>query len=66
MIVRTQIGNGLYAFIENATLNKIPFYQTIKDIIAQLTGKQKGLFRKVALISIGNTGMSATGIYTAC
>ena len=61
MIVRTQIGSGLYAFIENITLNKIPGYQTIKDIIAQITGKQKGLFRKVALIRVGNTGMSATG-----
>lgn len=61
MVVRTQIGNGLYTFIENITLNKIPGYQTIKDIIAQITGKQKGLFRQVALIRISDTGMSATG-----
>lgn len=61
MIVRTQIGSGLYQFMENRTLYRIPGYKTIKDIVAQITGKQKGLFRKVVLIQVGNTGVSATG-----
>ena len=61
MIVRTRIGNGLYQFMENITLYRIPGYQTIKDIVAQITGKQKGLFKKVALIKVGQTGVSATG-----
>ena len=61
MIVRTQIGSGLYQFIENITVLRIPGYKTIKDIVAQITGKQKGLFRKVALINVGKTGVTATG-----
>lgn len=61
MIVRTQIGGGLFQFLERITLCKIPGYKTIKDITAQITGKQKGFFRKVALIKVGNTGVSATG-----
>jgi uncharacterized membrane protein len=61
MIVRTQIGSGLYQFLENMTLSRIPGYKTIKDIVAQITGKQKGLFRKVVLIKVGNTGVAATG-----
>lgn len=61
MIVRTQMGGSLYAFVENVTLNKIPGYITIKDIIAQITGKQKGLFRKVVLVKLSNTEISLTG-----
>jgi len=61
MIVRTQIGSGLYQFFERIILFKIPGYKTIKEITDQISGKQKGLFRKVALISVGNTGVSATG-----
>jgi len=61
MIVRTQIGSGLYHFLENMTLSRIPGYKAIKDIVAQITGKQKGLFRKVALIKVGATGVVATG-----
>ena len=61
MVVRTQIGSGLYQFMENMTLYRIPGYKTIKDIVAQITGKQKGLFRKVVLVRVGNTGVAATG-----
>lgn len=61
MIVRTQLGGGLFQFIERITLFKIPGYKTIKDITAQITGKQKGLFKKVVLIQVGNTGVTATG-----
>ena len=61
MVVRTRIGGGLYQFFEKITLFKIPGYQTIKDITGQITGKNKGLFKKVALISVGNTGVTATG-----
>ena len=61
MLVRTQIGGSLYEFVEKITLFRIPGYKTIKDIVAQISGKQKGLFRKVALIRVGNTGVSATG-----
>lgn len=61
MIVRTQIGGGLFKFLEGITLSRIPGYKMIKDITSQITGKQKGLFRKVALIQVGNTGVAATG-----
>ena len=61
MVVRTQIGSGLYQFMENMTLYRIPGYKTIKDIVAQISGKQKGLFRKVVLVRVGNTGVAATG-----
>lgn len=61
MIVRTQIGKGLYQFFERMILFRIPGYKTVKEITDQLSGKQKGLFREVALINVGNTGVSATG-----
>lgn len=61
MVVRTRIGHGIYLLLENITLVKIPGYTTIKDIVAQITGKQKGLFKKVVLVKVGNTGVSATG-----
>jgi len=61
MIVRTHIGGSLFHFFERITLFRIPGYKVIKDITAQITGKQKGLFRKVVLVQVGNTGVSATG-----
>ena len=61
MIVRTRMGGSLFEFLESKTLSKIPGYNTVKDIIAQVTGKQKGLFRKVAMIKVGETGVVATG-----
>ena len=64
MIVRTQIGNNLFQITERMLLFKIPGYRTVKEITEQISGKQKGLFRKVALITVGNTGVSATGFVT--
>lgn len=64
MIVRTQIGNNLFQISERMLLFKIPGYRTVKEITEQISGKQKGLFRKVALITVGNTGVSATGFVT--
>jgi len=61
MIVRTQLGNNLYQIIERIILFKIPGYKTVKEITEQISGKQKGLFKQVALITVGNTGVSATG-----
>ena len=61
MIVRTHIGGSLFQFLERITISRIPGYKMIKDITAQITGKQKGLFRKVVLVQVGNTGVSATG-----
>jgi len=64
MIVRTQVGNNLFQITERILLFKIPGYRTVKEITEQISGKQKGLFRKVALITVGNTGVSATGFVT--
>lgn len=64
MIVRTQVGNNLFQITERILLFKIPGYKTVKEITDQISGKQKGLFRKVALITVGNTGVTATGFVT--
>lgn len=61
MIARTHIGGSVFQFMESITLFRIPGYKTIKDITAQITGKQKGLFRKVVLAQVGNTDITATG-----
>ena len=61
MIVRTLLGNSLYEVIERMILFRIPGYKTVKELTDQISGKQKGLFRKVALINVGHTGVSATG-----
>jgi uncharacterized membrane protein len=61
MIVRTRIGNGLYQFFEKYILFRIPGYKAIKEITDQISGKQKGLFRKVVLVNLGEKGASVTG-----
>ena len=61
MVVRTRFGGSLFRFFERKTFYQIPGYSMIKDITSQIAGKQKGLFRKVALIKVGNTGVAATG-----
>jgi len=61
MLVRTRIGNGLYQFFENNILFRIPGYKAIKEITDQISGKQKGLFRKVVLVSLADKGVSVTG-----
>ena len=61
MVVRTRFGGSLFRFFERKTFYQIPGYSMIKDITSQITGKQKGLFRKVVLVKVGNTGVAATG-----
>lgn len=61
MLVRTRIGNGLYQFFEKHLLFRIPGYKAIKEITDQVSGKQKGLFRKVVLVSLADKGFSVTG-----
>ena len=61
MVVRTRFGGSLFHFFERKTFYQIPGYSMIKDITSQITGKQKGLFRKVVLVKVGNTGVAATG-----
>jgi len=60
-LVRTRIGNGLYQFFEKYILFRIPGYKAIKEITDQISGKQKGLFRKVVLVNLGEKGVSVTG-----
>ena len=61
VVVRTRIGNGLYQFFEKYILFRIPGYKAIKEITDQISGKQKGLFRKVVLVNLGDKGVSVTG-----
>ena len=61
MLVRTKIGNGLYQLFENNILFRIPGYKAIKEITDQISGKQKGLFRKVVLVNLADKGVSVTG-----
>jgi len=61
MLVRTKIGNGLYQFFEQHILFRVPGYKAIKEITDQISGKQKGLFRKVVLVNLADKGVSVTG-----
>ena len=61
MLVRTRIGNGLYQFFEKHILFRVPGYKAIKEITDQISGKQKGLFRKVVLVNLADKGVSVTG-----
>jgi len=61
VLVRTRIGNGLYQFFEKHILFRIPGYKAIKEITDQISGKQKGLFRKVVLINLADKGVFVTG-----
>lgn len=61
MLVRTRFGSGLHSLFEKWTLERIPGYTTIKDLIAQVTGDKTGLFKYVALVNLGGNDYSATG-----
>lgn len=61
MLVRTRLGSGLHRLFEKWTLQRIPGYKTIKDLVSQVTGDKTGLFKYVALVKLGGNDYSATG-----
>ncbi|MDH5484482.1 MAG: DUF502 domain-containing protein [Gammaproteobacteria bacterium] len=61
LLTRTRFGKAAQTLFETRILSRIPGYNAIRDIIGQITGKQSGLFRGVVLVTLEDTGVSATG-----
>lgn len=61
LLTRTRLGKAIQTIFEKKILSRIPGYNTISDIVAQITGKQSGLFRSVVLVTLEDSGVSATG-----
>jgi uncharacterized membrane protein len=61
LLTRTRFGKAVQTLFEVKILSRIPGYNAISDIIGQITGKQSGLFRGVVLVTLEDSGLSATG-----
>lgn len=71
LAVRTQIGKEWFNFLELNILAKLPFYNTIKEIVQQVFGRKESSFSQVVLVKVFGSTMtgfvtdqSKNGIYT--
>jgi uncharacterized membrane protein len=64
LFIRTQIGKTSFKYIESTLLSRIPFYDTVKDIVQQFTGNKKTPFKQVVLADVFNNGTLMTGFVT--
>lgn len=64
LIVKTQFGKSIFAWVERGWLLKLPFYGTIKETVQQFSGAKEMPFKKVVLVDVFNTGTRMTGFVT--
>jgi uncharacterized membrane protein len=64
LFIRTQIGKTSFKYIESTLLSRIPFYDTVKDIVQQFTGNKKTPFKQVVLADVFNNSTLMTGFVT--
>lgn len=60
LIVNVSTGKRAFSFIERVFLERVPFYNTIKNIVEQLRGKDQP-FKEVVLCDPHNSGALMTG-----
>jgi len=63
LFLKTYIGKSFNNWIENMLLKRIPFYKSLKGIIKELTGKEKGVYTVVEVDLNGNN-TSVMGLQT--
>lgn len=61
LIVRTEFGKGLFHFVEENWLSRLPFYSTLRDTVQQFAGNGKTPFQKVVLVDPFGSGILMTG-----
>ncbi|MBT8219547.1 MAG: DUF502 domain-containing protein, partial [Bacteroidia bacterium] len=64
VIVQTQLGKSIFAWVEKEWLLKLPFYKAIKETVQQFSGSKDMPFSKVVLVDVFNTGTRMTGFVT--
>lgn len=64
LIVKTQFGSFMHRFVEKRILKSAPGYSMIKEIVAQLLGKEKPPFSQVALVDLYDNKALATAFVT--
>ncbi|MEN0045540.1 MAG: DUF502 domain-containing protein [Bacteroidota bacterium] len=71
LLVRTNFGNTIIKHFNTQYLSKLPFYNTIQEIVQQLFGKKENSFSQVVLVNVFDTLMTGfvtdehpNGIYT--
>lgn len=71
LFVRTRIGNTTFQYVEKEVLDRLPFYNTIREIVQQVFGKKESSFSQVVLLKVFGSTMtgfvtdqSANDIYT--
>lgn len=64
LVVETKIGKFAFEIFEERVLVRIPLYKIIKETIRQLFGKEKFLFKYVALVNLFDSDALVTGFVT--
>lgn len=64
LMMRTKIGSGIYRYIEQKWLERLPVYSSIRDIVRQFTGRKSAPFKQVVLCDPYGTGTLMTGFVT--
>ncbi|MEL6944524.1 MAG: DUF502 domain-containing protein [Bacteroidota bacterium] len=71
LLVRTRSGSAIIKYFNTFYLSKLPFYNTIQEIVDQLFGKKENSFSQVVLVNVFDTLMTGfvtdehpNGIYT--
>lgn len=61
LLIRTQLGKGVFRAFEKYLLEKVPFYKTVRDTIQQLIGRDKLPFKQIVLADVFGNGVKMTG-----
>lgn len=61
LVVRTELGRQLLAFVEENWLAKAPFYILLRDTVRQILGQEKMPFRQVVLVDVYSNDTLMTG-----
>lgn len=64
LFVRTRIGGSVFRQFEKNTLEKIPLYNTLRDIVQQFLGKKQSSFLQVVLVKVFSSETLMTGFVT--
>lgn len=64
LFVRTRIGNNVFRSFEKNTLERVPLYNTLRDIVQQFLGKKESTFLQVVLVKVFNSHTLMTGFVT--
>lgn len=65
LFIRTNFGNEIFSWFEDAALSRLPFYSTIKETVKQFVGSESTPFAKVVLVKPYGGSAKMLGFVTA-